>query len=55
MEQLLNIFKVFGDHRVCTYIDRLMMQHHWESCEQWHVHGPRVQQYLLYSNSLSLS
>lgn len=27
------------------------MQPHYKSCEQWHVRGPRVQQYLLYSNS----
>lgn len=27
------------------------MQPHYDSCEQWHVRGPRVQQYLLYSNS----
>lgn len=27
------------------------MQPHYKSCEQWHVRGPRVQQYLLSSNS----
>lgn len=46
-------FQCLEKSSVClltTWLIDLIMQPHYHSCKQWHVRGPRVQQYLLYSN-----